>query len=79
MADDDSLPGHLCAGLDRDWEAFYRVETTETLLRHAAGLAERFAQRENDSVHLAAAMNRAIRLSRARPRLSAIGSGIVSG
>jgi len=52
---DDAQLQSCSRDFNRDWETFYRVETTETLIRHAAGLAERLALRAYDSVHLAAA------------------------
>lgn len=40
---------------ERDWGALLVIETTQPLLRKAADLADRFALRAHDSVHLAAA------------------------
>lgn len=40
---------------ERDWCALLVIETTQPLLRKAADLAERFALRAYDGVHLAAA------------------------
>ena len=39
----------------KDWENYLQLETPLTLLHHAAKLAETFALRPYDSVHLAAA------------------------
>jgi len=41
--------------LERDWSAFLRIEAREPMLRRAGHLAEAFALRGYDSVHLAAA------------------------
>ena len=42
---------------NRDWETFHRIDTTVPLLHLAADLAERFALRAYDGVHLAAAQS----------------------
>jgi predicted nucleic acid-binding protein len=38
-----------------DWKNYLKIETTESLLRHASELAEAFSLRAYDSVHLAGA------------------------
>ncbi len=43
------------ADFERDWHTLLIMETTSPLLRKAADLADRFALRAYDSVHLAAA------------------------
>lgn len=40
---------------NQDWQNYLRVENTSKLLQHAADLAEAFALRAYDSVHLASA------------------------
>jgi predicted nucleic acid-binding protein len=42
---------------EQDWKTLLVLETTQTLLRKAADLADRFALRAYDSVHLAAAQH----------------------
>lgn len=39
----------------KDWQNYFRIETTQDLVEHAADLAEAFGLRVYDSVHLAAA------------------------
>ncbi|MFQ5345292.1 MAG: type II toxin-antitoxin system VapC family toxin [Mariprofundus sp.] len=45
----------LKLGFTQDWENYLQIDTTGPLLVHAAELAEAFALRAYDSVHLAAA------------------------
>lgn len=45
------------AQLNADWEAAMRVELTATVLRLAGGIAETYALRGFDSIHLASALS----------------------
>ncbi|MCL6569370.1 MAG: type II toxin-antitoxin system VapC family toxin [Meiothermus silvanus] len=46
----------IVAALDADWESYLSVEVTDGIARQAGELAERYALRALDSLHLASAL-----------------------
>lgn len=56
----------LQQALDRDWRRISRVRLTDAIVRSAGDLAERYALRGFDAIHLASAASLAARVRRRR-------------